>query len=101
MFEISYAKSVLKDFRRIAPFSLPKIKKGVEELINFPNISQIKHLKNHPVADYRLRTGNYRVLFDVNWEKKRAIFFEDRSQERHLLKKPTKLLRRNDIRGTE
>ena len=38
MFEIIYAKSVLKDFRRIAPFNLPKIKKGVEELINFPKL---------------------------------------------------------------
>ena len=76
MFEIIYAKSVLKDFRRIAPFNLPKIKKGVEELINFPNISQIKYLKNHPVADYRLRIGNYRVLFDVNWEKKEIFILK-------------------------
>ena len=30
----------------------------------------IKHLTNHPIADYRLRVGNYRVLFDVDWSKK-------------------------------
>ena len=70
MFKLIYAKSVTKDLKKIAPFNLIKIKKGIEELVNFPNISQIKHLKNHPIADYRLRIENYRVLFDVDWDKK-------------------------------
>ena len=35
----------------------------------FPDLPQIKQLNNHPVAEYRLRIGNYRVLFDVNWEQ--------------------------------
>ncbi len=70
MFKIIYAKSVFKDLKKIDRKNLKKIKEGVEELMNFPDISQIKHLKNHPLADYRLRIGNYRVLFNVNWEKK-------------------------------
>jgi len=70
MFKIIYAKSVLKDLRKISKKNLPKIKMGIEELKNFPNISQIKHLRNHPLADYRLRIGNYRVLFDIDWDKK-------------------------------
>ena len=70
MFKIIYAKSVFKDLKKINRKNLEKIKEGIEELMNFPNISQIKHLKNHPLADYRLRIGNYRVLFNVNWEKK-------------------------------
>jgi len=70
MFKIIYAKSVLKDLKKVDRRNLEKIKEGIEELINFPNISQIKHLKNHPLADYRLRIGNYRVLFNVNWEEK-------------------------------
>jgi len=70
MFKIIYAKSVFKDLKKIDRKNLKKIKEGIEELINFPNISQIKHLRNHPLADYRLRIGNYRVLFNVNWKKK-------------------------------
>ncbi len=70
MFEIIYAKSVLKDLRSIPPRSLARIKRRIEELRQFPNIPNIKHLKNHPIADYRLRVGDYRVLFDVNWEKR-------------------------------
>jgi len=66
----SYVEDPLKDLRKTSKKNLPKIKMGIEELKNFPNISQIKHLKNHPIADYRLRIGNYRVLFDINWDKK-------------------------------
>uniref|UniRef100_UPI0040576B92 type II toxin-antitoxin system RelE family toxin n=1 Tax=Candidatus Electronema sp. TaxID=2698783 RepID=UPI0040576B92 len=70
MFKIIYAKSVFKDLRKIATDQLPVIKEGIDDLDKFPNISQLKHLKNHSVAEYRLRVGNYRVLFDVNWEQK-------------------------------
>ncbi len=76
MFKIIYAKSVIKDLKKIGSSSLPRIKEGIEELKYFPNISQIKQLKNHPLADYRLRIGNYRVLFDIDWKK----------QEVHILK---------------
>jgi len=69
MFRIVYAKSVEKDLRRISPPSLQKIKKELENLERFPDLPQIKQLKNHPIADYRLRVGNYRILFDVNWDE--------------------------------
>ena len=36
-----------------------------KELRNFPNIGNIKHLKNHKY-EYRLRIGNYRVLFNFD-----------------------------------
>ncbi len=70
MFRIVYAKSVEKDLRRISPKNLQKIKEELENLQRFPDLPQIKQLKNHPIADYRLRVGNYRILFDVNWDEK-------------------------------
>ncbi len=70
MFKLIYAKSVFKDLKKIDRKNLKRIKSGIEELKNFPNISQIKHLTNHPLADYRLRIGNYRVLFNVDWDRK-------------------------------
>ncbi|WPD22152.1 MAG: type II toxin-antitoxin system RelE/ParE family toxin [Candidatus Electrothrix scaldis] len=71
MFKICYAKGVVKDLKKISPDQLMSIKEGIEDLETFPNISQIKRLKNHPVAEYRLRIGNYRVLFDVSWEEQK------------------------------
>ena len=69
MFEITFAKSVYKDIEKITPKALPQIKTSIEALKHFPNLPQIKSLQNHPIADYRLRVGNYRVLFDVDWDK--------------------------------
>ncbi len=42
MFKIIYAKSVLKDLRKISKKNLPKIKMEIEELKNFPNPSLTK-----------------------------------------------------------
>jgi len=47
-----------------------RIKKEIEKLKSFPNISNIRKLTAHPLADYRLRVGDYRVLFDVDWNRK-------------------------------
>ena len=69
MFNIIYAKSVTKDLKKITKQVLPQIKKEIKELKKFPVLSNLKHLNNHPLADYRLRIGNYRVLFDINWTK--------------------------------
>jgi mRNA interferase RelE/StbE len=65
MFEIKYAKSVKKDLSRIDRKHLEKIKSEIESLAEFPDVSNIKKLSAHPLADYRLRVGDYRVLFDV------------------------------------
>jgi mRNA interferase RelE/StbE len=37
----------------------------IDELQKFPHCANIKMLKNHS-ADYRLRVGNYRVLFSIS-----------------------------------
>ncbi|MCU0289236.1 MAG: type II toxin-antitoxin system RelE/ParE family toxin [Acidobacteria bacterium] len=65
-FRLHYAKSVRKDIKDIDIAHLKKIKKEIEKLIDFPDTKNIKKLTHHPVADYTLRIGDYRVLFDVD-----------------------------------
>ncbi len=72
-FKILYAKSVSHDIRKIPKKYLDKIKESIEELKNFPNIKDVKKLTAHPLADFRLRVGEYRILFDVDW-KERVIY---------------------------
>lgn len=38
---------------------------GVQTLENFPDVTGIKHLVNSSIA-YRLRVGNWRILFDFD-----------------------------------
>jgi len=35
--------------------------------------AQVKRLKNYPVADFRLRVGNYRILFNFHPELEEIV----------------------------
>ncbi len=74
MFEIQYAKSIKKDLSKIDKQHLENIKVAIESLIEFPDVSIIKKLSAHPLTDYRLRVGDYRVLFDVCCDEENIIF---------------------------
>lgn len=58
----------LKDLKQIDKSEVIKIFHKIESLENFPKVSNIKKLVNYKPS-YRLRVGNYRVLFDVDCEQ--------------------------------
>jgi len=62
--KIEIRKSAIKDLKHISEPSKTKIHDKILELKDFPNIQNIKKLTNFEPA-YRLRVGNYRILFDV------------------------------------
>ena len=57
-------QTALKEIKKISEPYKSQIKSKIIELADFPEISNIKKLKNHQ-PPYRLRVGQYRVLFDV------------------------------------
>ena len=57
-------QTALKEIKKISEPYKSQIKNKIKELADFPEIPNIKKLKNHQPA-YRLRVGQYRVLFDV------------------------------------
>ncbi len=61
---VEIRKSAVKDFKKISEPYKSKIKEKIAQLENFPNITNIKKLTNHSPV-YRLRVGDYRILFDV------------------------------------
>ena len=62
--QIEIRKSAIKDLKSINEPFKTTIHGKILELKNFPNVSNIKKLTNFEPA-YRLRVGDYRVLFDV------------------------------------
>lgn len=62
--QIRIRKSAIKDLKKIDNPVIDKINRKIKELENFPDVTNIKRLTNFEPA-YRLRIGNYRVLFDV------------------------------------
>ena len=62
--KIEIRKSATKDLKKISEPFKAQIKKAVWNLMEYPNVPNIKKLVNHEPI-YRLRVGNYRVLFDI------------------------------------
>lgn len=73
MFKVIYARSVKKDIAKIRSQDAGRIKSEIEKLKIFPDRVDIKKLTAHFLANFRLRIGDYRVLFDVDWDKKEIV----------------------------
>lgn len=67
MFTINWAKKAVKQWLKIPAIHRTRIAAEITKLAFFPALSDIKALANHQYG-YRLRVGNYRVLFDVQTE---------------------------------
>jgi len=65
LFNINWTNKATKQLLKITTADRPRIVNAVNQLSAFPSVRQIKALSNH-ASDYRLRVGNYRVLFAVN-----------------------------------
>lgn len=62
--KIELRKSAIKDLKSIVEPYKTQIHNKLIELKRFPEVQNIKKLTNFEPA-YRLRVGNYRVLFDI------------------------------------
>ncbi len=60
-------KKALKDLSRLDKKLAKEILNKIKLLEDFPNCANTKKLKNF-YPPYRLRVGNYRILFDVHEE---------------------------------
>jgi len=65
MVRVQWSRKAVKQMQKIAETDRQTIYVKAKELQNFPNIGSIKHLKNHKY-EYRLRIGNYRILFNFD-----------------------------------
>ncbi len=61
--QVQWSKKSIKQLRRIPQSEQEKVYKKGSELKNFPNVENVIRLTNHKY-EYRLRVGNYRILFN-------------------------------------
>ena len=62
--KIEIRKQAIKDLKNISEPFKSKLHNKILSLKDFPNVPNIKRLTNFEPA-YRMREGDYRVLFDV------------------------------------
>jgi len=65
MYAINWANKAKKQLRKIDPKEQVTILRAVKELEDFPKTKNVVALTKHEYG-YRLRVGNYRVLFDAD-----------------------------------
>ena len=61
---VNLRKSAVKDLKSFASHDKETIYAKIQALKDFPAVSNVKKLTNFKPA-YRLRIGDYRILFDV------------------------------------
>ena len=65
-YKVIFAKSVKKDFKKIHKLEVSKILSEISVLAENPRSSKSKKLKGETL--YRIRVGNYRVIYDIQDE---------------------------------
>ena len=70
MYKAIFSRRAQKAFLDLPDKEARKIKESIEKLRQNPGIHGTIKLENVPVASYRYRAGNYRILFDVNDDAK-------------------------------
>ncbi|GAB4026071.1 type II toxin-antitoxin system RelE family toxin [Spirosoma koreense] len=64
-YQLIFSDRALKSLKRISKPDTERIIAALEELAKDPDSkTNVKRLNNHPEAIFRLRVGNYRVLYD-------------------------------------
>ena len=65
MYQLIFTDKAVKYLKTISKKDIIRILEALETLAEHPEVkSNVKRLRNHPIAVYRLKVGNYRVLFD-------------------------------------
>jgi len=66
VYEILFSPRAVKSLKKIPKHYQVKIKDKIEELSNNAHLPGTIKLVDYPVAQFRHRVGNYRILFDVD-----------------------------------
>ena len=70
MYKVVYSARSAKSLKRIPKQYQIKIKEKVESLSYNPRLFGTIKLIDYPIAQFRNRVGNYRILFDIDENSK-------------------------------
>ncbi len=82
MNKINWTRKAVKQLSKIHKADQAKIYDAAQALAHMPNVQNIKALSNHRYG-YRLRVGNYRVMFDWDGAIKIVNIEEVKKRDEH------------------
>lgn len=86
MYRIVFSSRAGKSITRIPKKYQIKIKNKIEELSKNPNAPGTVRLVDYPVAQFRNRVGNYRILFDKDDSRKVIEILDIRKRDKSTYK---------------
>lgn len=72
MYRVVLSRRAEKALRALSPSYAQRVREALESFRDNPRIQGTVKLENTPVAQYRRRVGDYRILFDID-EKNRVV----------------------------
>ena len=69
-----FSEKFNKDLKKLDPFVREQVKKELKAILLGTSEGNIKTLKNYSFAQYRLKIGSYRILFNYNEKTKKFLF---------------------------
>ena len=79
-YEIRWKRSAERDLRKIDPQQIPRIIRAVESLADNPFPPQYRKLRGSE-QDYRIRVGDYRVIYQVDTRTKIVTIYHLRHRK--------------------
>ena len=86
MYKIFYSHRAAKYLKKIPKHYQINIKDKIEELSKNPHLPGTIKLIDYPVAKFRHRVGNYRILFDVDESEKVLEILDIRRRDERTYK---------------
>ena len=69
-----FSKSFAKSFKKLDSFQKKFILVKLEKILEGEEGGKIRKLKNYPLAEYRLKIGDFRLLFNFDKKKDKVLF---------------------------
>lgn len=73
MYEVVISPYAVRDFKRLPKIIVARVDRAILKLRDNPHIPSIRFLKHSKLADFRIRVGDYRILFDIDESRKIII----------------------------
>ncbi|OGD98813.1 hypothetical protein A3A49_00675 [Candidatus Curtissbacteria bacterium RIFCSPLOWO2_01_FULL_38_11b] len=86
MYKILYSTRAAKSLKKIPKQNQIKIKTKIELLSKNPRVLGTIKLVDYPVARFRNRVGNYRILFDTDETSKSLDILDIRKRDESTYK---------------
>lgn len=73
MHEVVVAPHAARDIKRLPKAVMARIDRAILKLQDNPYVPSIRFLRDSKLADFRIRVGDYRILFDIDKDKRCII----------------------------